>query len=153
MIGGFNNMHKKGFIILMICVAMNLTSCGGRNTASMGHEIGAMVREVANKAIEMNLATHDENAEVEQVKQRSFITDEAFGMLQDELSFIGGYGIENMTSSVAFSGAEYNSLGKDFYDVQISGLSGSKTLTTELFLFTNESGKIIDVGTWDRKLK
>ena len=121
---------------LLVCISVSLTACGGNITSSKS-EIATKVKQIIKN---------------EKVSAGKEFTVEALDKLDSELLFINEDKIENISVTVAFSGKDYNSLGKDFYDIQIHGVLDDKNLMTELFLFTDEEGKVVDVGTWSRTL-
>lgn len=129
-------MRKIILLGLVASMLLNITACG-RDITSNRTEIATKVKSVV------------QNREVTSGKE---FTDEALEKLQNQLSFINADNIKNVAVTIAFSGKGYNSLNRDFYDVQIHGVIEEQLLTTELFLFTDETGKITDIGTWSRTL-
>lgn len=128
---------KKILLGLLVCLSFNLTACGG-NVTSSKTEIATTVKGVVQD---------------KEVKAGKEFTKDALEKLKSELEFINSDNIENVSVTIAFSGQGYNSLNKDFYDVQVHGKLGDNQLTVELFLFTDEKGKVTDVGTWSRTLE
>lgn len=133
---------KKVLAVLM-CLSLICLSACSRNTTTLKHEI---VQE-ANKIVNTG-GVEDDNKE----KIPVWIEKEAYNELKDELEFMNSFNLDNVTSKVDYSGRGYNSLGKDFYDLYISGLSktGGKYISAEIFLFIDEKGKVNKVGTWSR---
>lgn len=123
-------------LILILTVSFNITACGG-NTISSKQEISTSIKQAING---------------EKLKECKVITKEGIESLKAELMFINEYNATNISVNTTFSGKDYNSLNKDFYDSQIIGLVGDKILKVELFLFTDENGRITDVGTWSRTI-
>ena len=126
-------VKKLGLLVLL---GLMLVGCGKKST-TYTHNITVMVKDAT---LQNKISSYD----------KKIITEEAYEKLQNELEYMNG--APTLVVKVNYSGKDYNSLGKDFYDINVSGVIQNKTGNAEIFLFVDEKGKIIDVGAWWKTL-
>lgn len=126
-------VKKLGLLVLL---GLMLVGCGKKST-TYTHSITVMVKDAT---LQNKISSYD----------KKVITEEAYEKLQTELEYLNG--APTLVVKVNYSGKDYNSLGKDFYDINVSGVIQNKTGNAEIFLFVDEKGKIIDVGAWWKTL-
>lgn len=146
-------MKRKILLIISMIFLLSLSGCSSEKATMQDN-----LRNIANTCMSINLNTTDVNADYKDLHKelkdyKKVITDEAVESIYSCLSYLKNYGINHISSQSAYSASEYNDLGKDYWELDMTGVNDGVQGRVVLQLCTNEKGVITSCVVKSQKVE